>query len=190
MELALEDISRYSTDPERRLAAVHNVVVWGRAVTNVLQGLRGLPNDEGKFDTWYAPWRKEMEDDELLRYFYELRTAMLKKGETQTGPKLYVRSFTYPDDLPPAPENARSFFMGDELGGAGWEVELEDGTTSKQYVALPAEVATSWLTFEGLPSVHLGWPMKDDRVEYACGLYVRYLERLVTAADQEFAASS
>ena len=35
---------------------MHNVVVYGRAVTNVLQNLR---NRAQGFDDWYEPWQTE-----------------------------------------------------------------------------------------------------------------------------------
>jgi len=38
--------------PEQRTAGLWNVVVFGRAVTNVLQNLRST---EPSFDEWYAP---------------------------------------------------------------------------------------------------------------------------------------
>ena len=39
-----------STDPRTRIDSVRNVIVFGRAVTNVLQNLRST---EGMFDEWY-----------------------------------------------------------------------------------------------------------------------------------------
>jgi hypothetical protein len=52
------------------MAAMHNVVVMGRAVTNVLQKLCSKVED---FDVWYQPWVEEMARDPLLRYLYNLR---------------------------------------------------------------------------------------------------------------------
>ena len=53
------------------------MVVFGRSVTNVLQTLRSV--DREGFDRWYLPYRKQMEDDALLRYFYRLRSIILKE---------------------------------------------------------------------------------------------------------------
>jgi len=55
---------------------MHSVVVFGRSVTNVLQNLRSKVPD---FDTWYEPWKAQMEQDPLMRYLYKLRTDLLKK---------------------------------------------------------------------------------------------------------------
>jgi hypothetical protein len=54
-----------------------NVVVAGRAVTNVLQKLR---NRVQGFDDWYKPWQQEMIQDPLLKYLYKLRTYCNTKG--------------------------------------------------------------------------------------------------------------
>lgn len=54
------------TDPLARMAGRRNVVVFGRAVTNVLQNLRATEPD---FDEWYKLHVGAMEGDELLRSF-------------------------------------------------------------------------------------------------------------------------
>jgi hypothetical protein len=79
-QVAAEDLSH--ADATRRLPALRNVIVWGRAVTNVLQNLRGKA--EG-FDEWYEPWREEMATDPLLRFLYQQRSEILKRG---TDPNL------------------------------------------------------------------------------------------------------
>lgn len=57
-----------------KLAGLRNLIVFGRAVTNVLQTLRGT---EPAFDEWYKPRRDEMASDPLLKYFYTLRSQVL-----------------------------------------------------------------------------------------------------------------
>ena len=37
------------------------------------------------------------------------------------------------------PSGAKAFFVGDQLGGTGWEIELPDKTIEKYYVDFPAE---------------------------------------------------
>jgi hypothetical protein len=126
--------------PERRLGGLRNLIVFGRAVTNVLQNLRST---EPAFDTWYEPYVKEMRDDPLLKYFYILRSEILKEGRLETGSRLHIRSFSFPGDLQrlgPKPSGAKTFFMGDQAGGSGWEVELPDGSTEKLYLDLPGDI--------------------------------------------------
>ena len=69
-------------DPRHRISGVRNVIVFGRAVTNVLQNLRAT---ELTFDAWYAPVVQRMETDPLMRFLYELRTRILKQGEMPTS---------------------------------------------------------------------------------------------------------
>lgn len=57
-------------DPRHRISGVRNVIVFGRAVTNVLQNLRAT---ELTFDAWYAPVVQRMETDPLMRFLYELQ---------------------------------------------------------------------------------------------------------------------
>jgi len=64
------------SDHDRILLGFFSVVVFGRAVTNALQNLRTF--DKAAFDQWYGPWQQEMRDDPLLRWFYELRSDILK----------------------------------------------------------------------------------------------------------------
>jgi hypothetical protein len=73
-DLGLADMD--SDDPDRALSGFVNMLVFGRAVTSALQNLRSF--DQVAFDTWYEPWQKEMKGDPLLRYFYKLRSDILK----------------------------------------------------------------------------------------------------------------
>jgi len=114
-EKGLADVS--SGDPNRRVAGLHNVVVFGRAVTNVLQKLRST---EPGFDAWYGPHRAQMEGDPLLKYLYRLRSEILKEGILPLSTSMHIHRLRFPDDiarLGPPPPNAKSFFIGDNLGG-------------------------------------------------------------------------
>lgn len=66
-----------SDDPTVRRTGLRNLIVFGRAVTNTLQGLRSHTLD---FDSWYKPWVERMRADEVMRYFYRLRSEILKQG--------------------------------------------------------------------------------------------------------------
>jgi hypothetical protein len=182
-ELAAADLEH--VEAMRRVPAMRNVIVWGRAVTNVLQGLRGKVDG---FDDWYEPWRAEMASDPLLRFLYRQRSEILKTG---TDPSLsnitHVASFST-EDLPQAPQNARSFFIGDQHGGTGWEVELPDGSTERVYVSLPESQARSWVEFAELPETHLGAAIENRTLRGVCELYLAYLRRLVDAAERAFLA--
>jgi hypothetical protein len=146
LNVALEDTQRgyqdlTGADPTRRQVGLRNMVVFGRSVTQVAQTWRAIDRD--RFDAWYAPYETEMAKDPLTVYFNTLRSIILKEGAPQVGTSFSVM-YLDTADLPPAPPGAGAFFMGDPMGGSGWEIEQPDGTTEKFYVDLPPEIVTSW----------------------------------------------
>ena len=172
--------------PETRLSAFRNVVVFGRAVTNALQGLRHV---EPAFEEWYAPHKLEMEADPLLKYLYDLRSTILKEGRLETSSVVHIRRLSWPSDayrLGPPPPNARGFFIGDSCGGAGWEIELPDGSVDKYYVSLPGDIGAVYAALSDAPSVHLGRPLPNRSLETLATLYVDYLRKLVRSAEGTF----
>jgi hypothetical protein len=184
-EYGLRDLN--SSDHERRLAGLRNLVVFGRAVTNVVQNLRSVAPD---FDNWYQPFVVEMRDDPLLRFFYELRSIILKEGALPVGKVLHVKNLNIPDDLGPPPPGATSIFISDPLGGIGWLVELADGTTEKYYVALPADIASVDLFLAGCPQTHRGHVIQDRYAHTVCQLYFDYLRDFLSTAKAHFGSSA
>lgn len=157
----------------RRISGFNNLVVWGRAVTNILQRLRGL--DRERFDTWYEPFRVEMEADPLMRWFYEMRSVALKVGE---GPELEATSSSDSDAVleanpPPGTDSVRS---GGELF-----VRLSDGTL------VPARIAHSRLMFPDAPDRHLGSFIGKRPAMELGRMYWTYLDNLVNRARDEYA---
>jgi hypothetical protein len=176
------------SDPARRMIGLRNLVVFGRSVTYVLQTLRRV--SRLKFDTWYGPYEREMRDDPLLRYFHNLRNTILKEGGPATSQSMYLR-YLNTDDLQPLlanpPPGAKDFFIGDNVGGSGWTVELPDGTAEKYYVDLPSAVRLeTTFHFPDAPGEHLGQEIADTSVPNLGRLYLHYLSRLVKSAEAEF----
>ncbi len=177
------------SDATRRLPGFHNLVVFGRSVTFVLQNLRTV--DAEGFDAWYAPWQEEMSQDPLLRHFKELRNVILKKGPSDVPQRRRMRiEHLDTRDLQPVmsnpPPGAENFFVGDQLGGAGWEVRLPDGSMEKYYVQLPPTVKMRTTFYSpDIPSEHLGQAIRDVSLQGAGRLYIKYLERLVNDAEQQ-----
>jgi hypothetical protein len=187
-KFGMEDLLRAGGD--RRLAGLSNVVVWGRAVTNVLQNLRST---EPSFDAWYAPIVEEMRNDLLLRFFYDLRSALLKRGGRPTSTSVHIKSLSFPGDMArfgPPPPNATSFFIGDQTGGSGWEVRLPDGSLGKYYVEFPDEIGRVELVMRDAPKSHLGKAVTDASVVQLAAYYLEYLENLVQQAKQRFGTAS
>ncbi len=83
VELGLTDIDDPAPQFLRITRGVYTIAVFGRAVTNALQGLRKY--DRQAFEEWYAPWVAEMTEDPLCRFFYALRTDLLKKTDPRFG---------------------------------------------------------------------------------------------------------
>ena len=176
-----------SADPRMRIAGVRNVVVFGRAVTNVLQNLRST---ESKFEDWYQPHVAAMESDPLMKYLYKVRTEILKEGSVPVAsgvllngnPMELMRRFK-----PPA--GATGFFIGDRVGGSGWEVETEAGTVEKFYVELPSNLpgfkAEVTVFFPEAPDELAKVP-----IEAVCQQYIERLAAIVQNAQARFAASA
>lgn len=175
--------------PQRKLSGLRNLVVFGRAITNVLQNLRGT---EPNFDEWYGKYRDEMESDPLMRYFYALRTKILKEGLLETMTCVYIGRLSLPEDMSrfgPPPPNAKAFFIGDSVGGSGWEIELPDGSTEKYYVEIPTEIGLVSLHFPQPPKYHLGREIRETAIEALSTMYIDYLHELVLAAKEKFKSS-
>jgi hypothetical protein len=173
--------------PPEKSIGLRNLTVFGRAVTNVLQNLRSTEQD---FDEWYKKYRIEMESDPLMSYFYDLRSEILKEGQMKVGVKAHIEKMYPALDLQrfgPPPPNAKSFFIGDSLGGTGWEVQLPDGSIEKYYVDLPSDIGMVTLTFQNPPRSHIGKEITDNSVQSLSRHYLNYLQQMVKDAKTRFA---
>ena len=165
------------------MSGVRNVVVFGRAVTNVLQNLRST---EPTFDEWYSHQVEKMRNDPLAKFMYNLRTRILKEGELRTSVSLNITG--YPEAAMrrfPKPPDAKSFFIGDSIGGSGWIVQLPNGDEEKYYVNLPPDIPGLHL------DVHLHFidapiEFKDIPVLELCKRYLQMLQDLVADAERGF----
>lgn len=181
------DIFVNGKPPEKNIG-LRNLVVFGRAVTNVLQKLRSL---EPEFDIWYEKYKKEMEKDPLMKYFYNLRSEILKEGQLKVAVGVHIKHLNLPQDpmrLGPPPPNVKSFFIGDHLGGSGWEIQLPDGSTEKFYIELPSEIGSAILLFPNPPSSFMGKKIRNASVPMLSRMYLDYLQNLVRDAKVKFGA--
>lgn len=176
-----------SDKPPERILGIKNLVVFGRAVTNVLENLRSTEPD---FDRWYEKYKIEMQADPLMKYFYKLRSEILKEGQLRVGWKAYIKMINEPIDerlFGPPPPNAKRFFTFNGLGGTGWIVQLPDGSTENYYVNMPADVASVSFKFPNPPKSHLGKAITDNSVQSLTRLYLDYLQQIVEEAKTKFA---
>jgi hypothetical protein len=166
------------------MAGLRNLVVFGRAVTNILQNLRTTEGES--FDKWYQSKVEEMGSDQVLRYFYKLRSEILKQGSIKTSASMTLSG--NPMALMQrhkAPPGAKAFFMGDNIGGCGWEVEVGPGVTEKYYVDVPDNIPGLQMTI----NVHLLDAPEELRGETIVELsihYLSYLTALVREARMQF----
>jgi hypothetical protein len=131
-----------------------------------------------------------MESDPLLRYFYKLRSVILKEGALDVHTSLRIERLDFGslfNRLPPPPPGASNFVIGDQVGGSGWEIQLPDGSTEKYYVELPADIGLiTKFHFPDAPSEHLSSAIEDTSIENLSLMYVSYLEELVADAAERF----
>ncbi|MEW6359649.1 MAG: hypothetical protein AB1696_25150 [Planctomycetota bacterium] len=190
---------------------ISRIAVEGRSITNILQNLR---SSEAGFNEWYKPYEAEMRADALLRFFYQLRSETLKKGDdhierrTMTvkigGPigssfSIDDKGVRYRVRLPdgtekmefrPKPQNAVQTFVGDDKGGSGWIVRNPDGTESKVYFEVPTPIFKCEFYFRNPPLLHLGESIQEKPASEMCRLYVGYLGKLVAEAKTKFVHKS
>jgi len=171
-------------NPYHLPTGIRNVLTFGRAVTNVLQRIK---SHELEFSAWYKPYRNEMENDPLMKYLYRLRNDVLKEGKMPVTSATYISFLdtSWVNQLP-KPPNTKSFFIGDSLGGSGFEIELPDGSTTKLYIKLPWDTVITSAHFENMPNSHLGKPINGMSIEEICELYLKYLEKIIEDAKGKF----
>lgn len=183
LELFITDTS--SPQAERRVQAASSVPIFGRMVTFALQTLRG-PIGEATFDAWYLPEQQKMRDDPLLYWFVEMRNKIEKRGPQQLAVAAHISSMRVDHYMKNPPPGATKFFVLDEIGGVGWEIQEQDGSTSRLYVDLPPEIAQAALFFPTVPDHHLGVAIADRSVGGVGRLYHAYLTELVNQAEARF----
>jgi len=173
-----------------------NLLIWSRIVINEIENLKSC--DRKKFDEWYSTYKKDLfgegdaSPDPLLDYFIQARNQLEHQGIVKVGWSIKVHHLNIPEDLlkyGPAPPGARGVFLGDQLGGIGWLVDLPDKGQAKYYVNLPKEFVESSLLPHNPPSTHLGENVKSRSVEDLAEYYVNYLDKMIQSAAKVFQTS-
>lgn len=164
--------------PEKRLAGLRNVLVFGRAAMHVLSILR---RRHPGFDDWYEQNFIGMRDDPQMQSFEDLRKQVLKDTKSAgVITQLMVRSAGKNYGAPP--KNARAFFTGDRLAGTGWEIVLPDGQIEKYYVVISDDrIRPQDFMFrnEGAP--------ETKSIEAVCSKYISHLREMMRSATDHFA---
>jgi len=159
---------------EKQVAAIRNVVVFGR---RVLLSLYELGISDPGFADLFAQTRLAMTGDPLMQRFDDLAVELLR----ERSPQLNVTHLAIPSagsKFGSRPANARVFFSGDRLGGSGWELVLADGCVEKYYATLPPDL---------LPPGSSTGPSSDPgSVQFLCEEFVSHLREMVRNAKQYF----
>lgn len=188
-ELGLIDL--LGDDPLRRKPGLSNAIVYGVATTIAIQNLR---KTEPEFDGWWKPIQEEMRADPLMKFCWNLRSQILKDGTVgwidrrcQIPDGHFLGGLNPWTQLAP-PVGARGFFVGDELGGCGWEVLRPNGQIEKRYVSLPREIVgtTTFYFRENAPSMHKGQPLADNSVQAVARLYIEAVGETLEKAFDRF----
>ena len=168
------------------MSGLRNLIVFGRAVTFVLQNLRGIIPAE--FNEWYEPHQEALKDDPVMRYFVKARNELEKQGKLSVSTSVHIRSFSENDfrKFGPPPPGAKSFFVGDRLGGTGWEVELPNGTRERYYVEFPDTIGEVTQRFSNFPEAQAP-ELEGATVEQLSQMFIERLNTLVASARKRFA---
>lgn len=169
----------------RRNTGLRNLIAFGRSVTFVMQNLRGVSGLD--FDSWYLPHQEMLKADPLMRYFVDARNELEKQGKLSVATSCNINAFS-PGDMKKfgrPPRGATSFFIGDQLGGSGWMVELSDGKTEKYYVELPSSVGEVKQHFTNFPAAKAP-ELANLSIEELCSMYIEKLDTLLNNAKSHF----
>jgi hypothetical protein len=180
-KFGFEDLS----NKRRRTSGLRNLIVFGRSVTFVIQNLK-TPVGENEFISWYSPIQENLKSDVVMKYFVTLRNEILKQGKLPISTSVSLN--INPGDmakLGTPPPGANGFFIGDQLGGSGWVIELPDGTKEHYYVDLPLSMADVKQHFSELP-VPEEDGLKQKSIEELCTSYLSKLEGIIDSAREQF----
>ncbi|EJM70451.1 hypothetical protein PMI29_01612 [Pseudomonas sp. GM49] len=180
-QYGLDDLK--SSNGQRRLAGLRNLVVFGRSVTFVIQNLSSVVDD---FNGWYAPIQKELASSPVMNYFKELRNEVLKQGRLETGISGSA-SFSGDELMKQGkrPFGAKGFIIGDMYGGSGWIVELPDGSEITYYVDLPKTIGDFKLVFSNIPEKFKS-AIGETSVEKLAEDYLKSLAEIIDSCRSNF----
>ncbi|MDO6588561.1 hypothetical protein Q4543_24250 [Salipiger sp. 1_MG-2023] len=164
---------------------LRNVLTFARSVTFVLQNLKGKHE---AFEGWYADKQNQMKDDPVFSYFRDARNNLEKQGKLEAATTATVESLG-PKELraleQTKPQGATGMFIGDQLGGSGWKVELPNGQTEKFYVDMNDGNISVEQTFSG--KLADKWLESDERSTEQLAEYVlEQLSEMVADAFKTF----
>ncbi|MEO9630978.1 MAG: hypothetical protein ABJG14_11125 [Sulfitobacter sp.] len=180
------DMMRLSSGAKKDLG-LRNVLTFGRSVTFVIQNLSSKCE---RFEDWYKPHQDRLKSDPVFSFFRDARNNLEKQGRLEIATSAHIKSFGDEEmkvlsaDRPPG---ATAFFIGDQLGGSGWEVPLPNGEKLKYYVEMPSDIAVVEQSFAGSLAEKYLSDNKQTALEL-CEQYLAGLSDIVDSAREYFLA--
>lgn len=190
MKMGIDLYKDNQNDRSQKDAGLRNAVVFGRAVTNSLQKLRGTELGKSEFNSWYRPWQTKLKEDEGFRFLYKLRSQILKEGILETSSEVHINHLDTSDAydlMKKTPLNVKSMFIGDANGQSGFKVVLPDGSIENYYIKLPncIDVETS-LEINKVPHYKGYYNNKITNTTTLLDYYYKFLYTMVADAKLKF----
>ena len=190
MKMGIDQYENSSHDQSQKDAGLRNAVVFGRAVTNSLQKLRGTEVGREDFDAWYTPWQKKLKEDPGFKFLYQLRSQILKEGILKTSSGVRINHLNTSDAyelMKKAPFNVKSMFIGDAYGQSGFKVILPDGSVEKYYIELPDCInVENVLEINDVPHYKGYYNNEVNNTATLLDYYYKFLCTMVTDAKLKF----
>ncbi len=165
-----------------------NFVVYCFSLTNVIQGLRSKVES---FDAWWTPVFEGMRANGLARYFYLLRTEILKKNNYcvsfELFPRIPYRNLSLlRNAVGQAPQPGMLFQICSD--GPRWILYAPDGVLIK---TLPAKIPNEWnassrLKFTDCPSAKFPTELAQLDISSVCAQHYDYLQLIVCEVHRRY----
>jgi hypothetical protein len=136
----------------RRKAAL-NVGTWIYAIEQSARRLKDL--DRSRFETKIQPLIDTFCNNPIIDWWLVIRhkvTHDLPPSFVSSTHVSHLDSSTIDRINRSAPTGTKGMFIGDELGGSGWEVEGEGGEVRKVYFSLPNAIGSTEINFPDPPN--------------------------------------
>jgi hypothetical protein len=129
------DTFEHGTEGSQRTLSFWNFI---SALVATRNALRHAMKAETAFEAAFQSHWQDIESDQLFTCLVRLRNELYHEKPTRIATGMYIRQIVVsPDLMGPAPAPNASMFIGDQLGGSGWEVPQPDGSVEKFYRELP-----------------------------------------------------
>lgn len=136
---------------------------------------------KSNFKEWYEDQQREMQADEMLRFFNRTRTVSIHEKLPSTGAITYIKEVY----VQSAPYQGWRF----SITGKGEPVWITPGGYEFDASEFGNNVKRIYL-FDKPPRTFLGVDLRDFSVVFLCRLYLAFLTALVKEASEKFGETS